>query len=62
MADIDLMISLLKVATMADRFHDIIAVGSYNGWYIFDDIIAVGCYNGWYRFDDVIAVGSYNGW
>ena len=48
MADIDLMISLLKVATMADRFHDIIAVGSYNDWYIFDDIVVKGCYNGWY--------------
>ena len=34
MADIDLMISLLKVVTMTDRFDDIIAVGSYNGSYI----------------------------
>ena len=31
MADIDLMISLLKVVTMADIFDDIIAVGCYNG-------------------------------
>jgi len=32
---------------MADRFDDIIAVGSYNDWYIFDDIVVKGCYNGW---------------
>ena len=45
MADIDLMISLLKVGTMADIFDDIIAVGSKMAD-IFDDIIAVGSYNG----------------
>ena len=47
MIDIYLMISLLKVVTMADRFDNIIAVGSYNGWYRFDDIVVKGCYNGW---------------
>jgi len=31
MAELYLMISLLKVVTMADRFDDIIVIGSYNG-------------------------------